>query len=205
MRGVPPADQLRFGPRIPRHLVEPRKKLPFGPLALWAPNDPEEVTRLYFEQSGQSTDFMNICRGRKVHARSEEFDLEVPCAQLATLATAWAPLPLEGAEAQEVMQTCEHLLQERLPGLTARDGSRIHEVLRADAATETAELSARYLARWQGTNADLGPMICTALLWRGDPEEDLRHPGALTSLPVRSLVCGQQGVEPHFVWEEGWL
>lgn len=54
MRGVPPADQLRFGPRIPRHLVEPRKKLPFGPLALWAPNDPEEVTRLYFEQSGQS-------------------------------------------------------------------------------------------------------------------------------------------------------
>ena len=43
--------RLRFGPRVPRRLVEPLQKLPFGRLVLWGPADPEEVTRWYLNFS----------------------------------------------------------------------------------------------------------------------------------------------------------
>eukprot|EP00913_Durusdinium_trenchii_P030704 g28758.t1 len=69
-----------YGPSIPRRLIEPRQKVPFGALALWAPAEPLEVTRLYFlhQQSSGAADVLKFCRGRKVHSIGAEFDLEAP-------------------------------------------------------------------------------------------------------------------------------
>ncbi|CAE8720000.1 unnamed protein product [Polarella glacialis] len=40
-----------YGPKIPRSLLMPRQKLPFGSLALWGPSNPIEVTRRYLEHA----------------------------------------------------------------------------------------------------------------------------------------------------------
>ena len=35
-----------YGPAVPRELIEPRQKWPFGPLALWVPKNPLEARDL---------------------------------------------------------------------------------------------------------------------------------------------------------------
>ncbi|CAK9099853.1 Uncharacterized protein RP688 [Durusdinium trenchii] len=191
-----------YGPSIPRRLIEPRQKVPFGALALWAPAEPLEVTRLYFlhQQSSGAADVLKFCRGRKVHSIGAEFDLEVPCDTLAGggahLASPWAAL--SDAEKTEIWEVLQEV-QERLPGLTPAAVDESVELRRSSVPGGHA----RYRVRWEGINDQLGPMNCTALLWRGDdPHHDLLLPGMWTELPLRSLLCGAAGEEARFVWED---
>ena len=180
-----------YGPKIPREFIEPLKKLPFDSLALWVPSDPEAVTRLYFEQYNSPGDFMKTCVGRKVHAVKLQSDAQVPCASVADLATPWERT-LEGKDL--VFDALEAVLN-RLPGMC--HDAKIMELWHSFVGGEP-----RYFVSWEGKNAELGDMNCTALLWRMDAQKDLQLPGMMTELPLRSLICGHSGLQPHFVWED---
>ena len=183
----------KYGPRIPREFIEPLKKLPFDSLALWVPSNPEAVTRLYFEQYNNSVDFMNTCVGRKVHSAKLQFNSEVPCVNVADLATPWQQtFSME----PDVFDALETVLQ-RMPGISHQP--KITELWHSIVGGEP-----RYFVAWEGVNAALGKINCTALLWRKDPEKDLQLPGMMTELPLRSLLCGPGGLQPHFVWEDAW-
>lgn len=193
-----------FGPKIPRRFVEPLQKMPFGRLALWGPSDPEEVTRLYLNFLEPAADFMTTCRGRKLHSMHMEFEEEVPCSRLshvASFATRWEALDLAAQEAQDVIEAASQLQLNRLPGLPTPSTSNVLEVQQASLQPDAP----RYKVRW-GLEEDFGLRVCTALLWHGDPEEDLLHPGLveLGRPPVRSLTCGQAGEIPSFAWEDVW-
>ena len=185
-----------FGPKIPRQFIEPLKKLPFDSLALWVPSNPEAVTRLYFEQYNNTLDFMNICVGRKVHATKLMFDKEVPCVNLldkSKLATPWT----RTVQGKDAILTALETVFERLPGLTF--DPKIMELWYSFVGGEP-----RYYVRWEGLNAELGLVNCTALLWKHDPVKDLRHPGMTSELPLRSVICGHMALQPQFVWEDAW-
>ncbi|CAE7771625.1 unnamed protein product, partial [Symbiodinium necroappetens] len=164
-----------FGPKIPRRFVEPLQKMPFGRFALWGPSDPEEVTRLYLNFLEPAADFMTTCRGRKLHSMHMEFEEEVPCSRLshvASFATRWEALDLAAQEAQDVIEATSQLQLNRLPGLPTPSTSNVLEVQQASLQPDAP----RYKVRW-GLEEDFGLRVCTALLWHGDPEEDLLHPG----------------------------
>ena len=182
-----------YGPKIPREFIEPLKKLPFDSLALWVPSNPEAVTRLYFEQYGDSVDFMNTCVGRKVHSAKLQFDSQVPCATVVDLATPWQQTFLM---VPDVFEAVEAVLQ-RMPGISHEP--HITELWHSIVGGEP-----RYFVTWEGVNAELGKINCTALLWRKDPEKDLHLPGTMTELPLRSLICSPGGLQPDFVWEDAW-
>ena len=84
-------------------------------------------------------------------------------------------------------------------------------------------------ACWEGLSTQLVYVKCMALLWKSNLADDLLHPGMLpltsyvdscvgrprrclnmvveelrTGLPLRSLLCGKQDQEAHFVWEDAW-
>merc|ERR1740123_2054723 len=119
-----------FGPRIPKALVEPWQKLPFGDFALWGPAEPVAMTQLYLASSyGAASDFMRICRGRKVHSQKgaeAEYDDEVPCKDLAEIwglpfAQPWRNAFGEGANesdselAREAFKILSAVAARRLP------------------------------------------------------------------------------------------
>ena len=182
-----------YGLKIPRKFIEPLKKLPFDSLALWVPSDPQEVTYRYFEQYNETLDFMNLCVGRRVHARMLEFHNEVPCVNLhgSKLATPWRRT-LQGQD--QIFLALEKVF-ERWPGLTYEP--KIMDLWYSSVGDEP-----RYFVRWEGVNAELGSLNCTALLWKYDPVKDLRLPGMTTELPLRSVICGHRGLQPYFVWED---
>ncbi|CAE8599077.1 unnamed protein product [Polarella glacialis] len=198
-----------YGPKMPRSLLMPRRKLPFGSLALWGPANPVEVTRRYLEhaQAGGSADFMHVCRGRKVHKARAEYDTEVPCSTLASIfsfAGDWRPLDLSTDLGIKVLAAVHRLLEHRLPGLMMPTAGGLRATV---AQQSTLGLGRQPRFRVVGeASAALGS--CQALLWRSDVEaEDLLHPGnpqADSIAPVRSVTCGHDGDEPSFVWEDAW-
>lgn len=212
------------GPLVPRSLVLPRRKLPFGDFAIWAPAEPEEVTRRYLmagaQEGSREADFLRVCRGRKVHGaggRKAEFDDEVPCAELAArlgmpFVQPWAEA--DPGEAAAALGTLREVVARRLQGwaLNVTTASALASFPAALAAS-TAGVRPRILvfveaSRWAG--AEWTVLHCHALLWRHEPhEEDALDPGVLDGEgPVlRSLVCRQPGGtgEADFVWEDPWL
>eukprot|EP00438_Fugacium_kawagutii_P019532 Skav235665 [mRNA] locus=scaffold358:1017523:1019148:+ [translate_table: standard] len=182
-----------FGPKIPRDFVQPLKKLPFDSLALWVPAKPEEVLRLYFEQHNASVDFMNVCLGRKVHKAKLQINAEVPCSSVADIATPWE-ICVELESIEPIATALEAILY-RQPGLSYKTNKI--QVWHSFLSGEP-----RYFVQWQGKNSELGDVNCTALLWKQHPIKDLQHPGMMTELPLRSLMCGESGLAPRFVWED---
>eukprot|EP00929_Paragymnodinium_shiwhaense_P091923 TRINITY_DN51810_c0_g1_i1.p1 TRINITY_DN51810_c0_g1~~TRINITY_DN51810_c0_g1_i1.p1 ORF type:complete len:676 (+),score=160.65 TRINITY_DN51810_c0_g1_i1:159-2186(+) len=197
---------LLHGPHVPRSKVVPRKKLPFGRLAIWGPADPEEVTTQYLRHNGWTADWKTVCRGRRVHGKLRvvhEYREEVPCKQLS--ATQSSPFPLterwqqvSGSEADEVHDTLAGLLATRLPGLRPPGRGEL-QVFAAGVGTSAPP---RLRAVGSVMPAVGAPLFCEALLWRGNEAEDLLEPGALPSsgLVVRSLACGEPNTEPRLVW-----
>jgi len=200
---------LLFGPRIPRALIFPRRKYPFGQLALWGPAYADEVLTHYVRHAGWSEDWRGFCRGRKVHGLvsvAYEYADEVPCISLSrffTFVQPWAP-PSSARDWDDAWELFQGLLAKRLPGLS---------LAVANVSMHSASLGHgmmwRLRAEGVATAAHNHDMYCEALVWRGGTAEefDILDAGALlgSGVVVRSLVCGDHGSDPFCVWEGAWL
>eukprot|EP00933_Yihiella_yeosuensis_P035325 TRINITY_DN28859_c0_g1_i2.p1 TRINITY_DN28859_c0_g1~~TRINITY_DN28859_c0_g1_i2.p1 ORF type:complete len:473 (-),score=75.87 TRINITY_DN28859_c0_g1_i2:318-1736(-) len=193
-----------WGPKIPRHVISPRRKMPFGRLALWGPADPHELTRLYLshEKDG-SPDFIKFCRGRKVHGKlNQRFDIEIPCESMSeffSFASDWREMAETDELRLKALDSVSILLRERLPGLSP-------DVLQEVVVHQSSPGSGRK-PRLRLSGLTGNAWKCEALLWQSEvADEDLLLPGLRTEdgLPVRSLVCGYPGKESAFVWEDDW-
>lgn len=214
---------MSYGPVIPKTLVEPRQKLPFGEMALWGPAAPEEVTQRYLASSFATTNFMRTCRGRKVHSQHAEYEDEVPCADLATkwglpFAEAWRPALDPGAASEadrtlglEALTVLRAVALVRLPGLRCDLGENaqglVVEIASTGEPAARPRLRVVFIAGRSG--GDGSHTSCSALLWRGaHDEDDVLHPGAVPSigLVLRSLVCrGAAEKAEEYIWEDSWL
>jgi len=203
-----------FGPKIPRSAVVPRRKLPFGSMAIWAPREPEEVLRHYLAHSGWSTNFRDRCRARKVHSPgtpTREFTDEVPCASLVghfPICQPWRALSVSAIEGDNdtvlwvgVQMSFQSLFTERLPGFQLA-GTVALEIAHCGRGWQP-KLRAQVLVDAAGGRH----WRCEALLWRAeDDDDDLLEAGLRTrgAVPVRSFICELEGSEETYIWEDTW-
>eukprot|EP00933_Yihiella_yeosuensis_P033981 TRINITY_DN27559_c0_g1_i2.p1 TRINITY_DN27559_c0_g1~~TRINITY_DN27559_c0_g1_i2.p1 ORF type:complete len:660 (+),score=109.69 TRINITY_DN27559_c0_g1_i2:143-1981(+) len=213
---------LVHGPRVPRQMVVPRQKLPFGKLTLWGPSDPHGVTEHYMNHSGWSTDARKVCRGRKVHSGnfrvvSQEFKEEVPCKSLRAFFDFAGPRAEvhRGSEFDEVMSVMTIFFKHNLPGLhvPSADDFTVARVSTDGSAVRTARSPVWYfLDLSRVASAIGGDSHCKALLWWKEPStnlsEELLEPGALPhGYVLRSFTCRHstpEDAETTFVWEDAY-
>mmetsp|Transcript_184537 Transcript_184537/g.585190 ORF Transcript_184537/g.585190 Transcript_184537/m.585190 type:complete len:667 (+) Transcript_184537:79-2079(+) len=200
---------LQFGVRIPRKAIFPRRKLPFGDLALWGPRTAQEATEAFFPGGA----WRSTCVGRKEHSVSVvyEYDVRVPCRSFEDrhdFAGPWQPLEV-GAAADgpratsgSAVAAVERLLARRLPGVTLGNALSLEEASLSSSAP-------RLRLRFEATGIGLGGWQCEALLWQSEQLADhLLLLGASLEgdgPAVRSLLCGPPGQEASYVWEDTWL
>eukprot|EP00929_Paragymnodinium_shiwhaense_P054747 TRINITY_DN27437_c0_g1_i1.p1 TRINITY_DN27437_c0_g1~~TRINITY_DN27437_c0_g1_i1.p1 ORF type:complete len:933 (-),score=174.58 TRINITY_DN27437_c0_g1_i1:96-2894(-) len=217
----------RWGPRLQRSHVVPRRKLMIGQVAVWGPADPEAVLNTYMEHSGWSLEWRRTCRGRKVHGTHgivKEFDEELPCSDLRgfyTFASPWAPVASPSAF-EEILAVLRDLFLKLLPGFAPLGLTQeLVQLSQTDyqpedeGAPTTADRFRITVPIAVGLVAedDAEPSAtCQVLLERG-AEWDALDRGALSqgNLILRSFVCYKGDVDSKggetvlYNWEDNWL
>eukprot|EP00927_Polykrikos_kofoidii_P079333 TRINITY_DN76114_c0_g1_i1.p1 TRINITY_DN76114_c0_g1~~TRINITY_DN76114_c0_g1_i1.p1 ORF type:complete len:702 (-),score=91.68 TRINITY_DN76114_c0_g1_i1:56-2161(-) len=195
-----------FGPRIPKSAIFPLRKMHFGDIALWAPSDPMEVTRLYFQHASESTDVMHVCAGKKEHAangQSIKHIRKVPCESLKGVlpfASPWYDID-DDVKASKLLDMVQKLVKNRMPGFDLKVSS-LNLSMAFASEVSLPRFTAKFIAEMEGCRAN--DRQCEALLWGVDESRHLLTSSADGPMQIRSLICRTPRGENTFVWEDAW-
>lgn len=200
-----------FGPKIPKDAMLPLRKMPFGPLLLWGPADPDAVLSKLF-----STDWRSTCVGRKVHTGSSvsESDLRVPCSSLRgrhSFAEEWRNVAAEEPELLgDLRGLVLRVIERKLPGCELQG---IYSFYRATMVGGMQTHGDWYRMAFAMSMPPPEIVACEALFRRAVDEVEDLTPATLGGVLVpvvfpalRSLVCRPiAGSAAVYVWEDPWL